>query len=207
MSTIKIKGQATRKVYADTIKYRLSFYSKDQKASKAAERTREQCEIFLKDMKEYGFDISKFQLESDEISKEYNSEEKKATRTLIILTDFDPKINNAIFNIIQKEDLTVETKTDYYLSYLDELHKELMQEALLDSRNKAELIASSNNQKVKYASLISEYRDDLWGEDDVAYRKCGIVRGILLDDESYSSQLCAKEIEHTATLFVEWEIE
>ncbi|MBR3265788.1 MAG: hypothetical protein IKI61_07520 [Erysipelotrichaceae bacterium] len=37
MSTIKIKGYASRKVNADIIRYRITFIAKDMKVSKASE--------------------------------------------------------------------------------------------------------------------------------------------------------------------------
>lgn len=209
MNTIKIKGYASRKVNADKIKYTISFISKDVKASGASEQVKKQCDIFLKDMKEHGFDVSRFHLDEDVIEKEYNKEEKKAKRTISFEMPFDPKVNNVIYAIIKKEDFNVETKTDFFLSNKNELHNELLKEALLDSKKKAELIAETNNQIVKYAELISDNKydanyDENFDDDDF---KSGDVCGIVLDDDSPFAELSAKQIEEYANLYVTWVIE
>ena len=72
MNTIKIKGYASRKANADRIRYTIGFVSKDVKASRASEQVKKQCDVFLKNMKELGFDVSKFHLDGDVIEKEYN---------------------------------------------------------------------------------------------------------------------------------------
>ena len=71
MNTIKIKGYASRKVNADRIRYTIGFISKDVKASRASEQVKKQCDIFLKDMKDLGFNVSKLHLDGDAIEKEY----------------------------------------------------------------------------------------------------------------------------------------
>ena len=122
---------------------------------------------------------------------------------------FDPKVNNAIYTIIKKEDLNVETKTDFYLSDTKKIHDELLKEALLDSKRKAEMIASANNQIVKYAELISDnkYDAEYDDEDNKLNNVCAAVRGIILDDNSLSAELSAKQIEEYANLYVTWVIE
>ena len=108
MSTIKIKGYASKKMNADMIKYTISFMSKNIKTSEASEQTKSQCEAFLNNMKGLSFDVSKFHLEGDNIHEEYNSDEKIVSRYISFDFPFDPKINNAIYSIIKKEDLNVE---------------------------------------------------------------------------------------------------
>jgi len=209
MNTIKIKGYASRKANADRIRYTIGFVSKDVKASRASEQVKKQCDVFLKNMKELGFDVSKFHLDGDIIEKEYNKEEKKAKRTVSFELPFDPKINNAIYTIIRKEDLNVETQTGFFLSDRNRLHNELLKEALLDSKRKAELIAEANNQKVKYAELISDnkYDADYDKDFDDSDLRCGDVCGIVLDDDSLSAELSARQIEEYANLYVTWVIE
>ena len=76
MNTIKIKGYASRKVNADRIRYTIGFISKDVKASRASEQVKKQCDIFLKDMKDLGFNVSKLHLDGDAIEKEYGQGEQ-----------------------------------------------------------------------------------------------------------------------------------
>ena len=209
MSTIKIKGYASKKVNADKIRYNISFISEDLKASRAAEQVKKQCDVFLKNMKEVGFDVSKFHLNNDLIERKYSKDEMTVSRSVSFETAFDPKINNIIYTIIKKEDLNVEAKTEYYLSDRKRFREELLKEAFLDSKRKAELIASAENQKVKYAELISDNKydagyDDEYDENDIF---CGSALGIELKDDSFSAELSAKQIEEHTELYVTWVIE
>lgn len=209
MSTIKIKGYASRKAVADSIKYNISFISKDMKTSRASEQVRKQCDIFLKNMKENGFDISIFHLDNDHVEKKYNENEKTACRLISFEILFDSKINNLIYTIIKKEDLNVEVSTEFSLSNEKKIHEELLKEAFLDSKNRAEIIASANNQKVKYAELITDNKNDFDYDEKIDYEnfKSGYVKGILFDDNSLSAELSAKQIKEYAELYVTWVIE
>ena len=209
MNTIKIKGNASRKVIADRIRYRITFVAKDLKSSKASERAKNQCEVFLKDMKDAGFDISKFHMEKDNVTKQYNAEEKLVERTVSFEIQFNPKVNNLIYNIIRKEDLNVETETDFYLSNRNRIHNELLKEALLDSKEKAKMIAAANNQKILYAELITDnkYDTDYDDDSDSTNRMAGNVCGLLLEDDSLSADLSAKQIEERAELYITWVVE
>lgn len=208
MNTIKIKGYASRKVNADMIRYKITFVAKDLKPSKASERVANHSEAFLRDMKETGFDISKFHMEKDQITKQYNVEGKFVVRTVSFEMPFDPKVNNLIYSIIRKEDLNVETETEFCLTNRRQIHNELLQEALLDSKNKAEMIATTNNQKVLNAELISDSIQDADYDDDFyLHQPSGDICGILLDDNSLSAELCAKQIEEHAELYVTWVVE
>ena len=207
MSTIKIKGYASRKVNADIIRYRITFIAKDMKVSKASERVKSQCDIFLRDMKKIGFDISKFHLDKDVVEKEYNREEKKVSRTVSIETVFDPKINNVMFSIIKDNDLNVETETDFFVSDVARIQEELLKEALLESKKKAELIAEANNQKVKYADQISDDKHDNNYDYYKENLRCGDALDLDLKDDSLSAELSAKQMDEYAYLYVTWVIE
>lgn len=208
MSTIKIKGYASRKVNADRIRYRVIFTAKDTKTFKASEQIRKQCEAFLKNMKDAGFDISKFRLDGDLIEKKYNETDKTASRSISFDTAFDPRINNSIYNVIREENLNIEMHADFYLSYRNKLQKELMKEALLDSRNKAEMIASVNGQRISHAELVTDNRYDADYDDDYDEDKSHIdVLGIELNDDSFSGVLLGKLIEEHAELYVTWQVE
>lgn len=209
MNTIKIKGYASRKVNANMIRYKITFVAKDIRPSKASERVTNHSEAFLRDMKEVGFDVSKFHMEKDEITKQYKDEGKYVIRTFSFEIPFDPKVNNLIYAIVRKEDLNVETETEFFLSDRNQIRDELLQEALLDSKKKAEMIAAANNQKVLYAELISDNKYDADYDkdfDDVKYR-VGDVCGIMFDDNSLSAELSAKQIEEHAELYVTWVVE
>lgn len=209
MGIIKIKGHASRKVNADKVRYRITFISKDVKASRASEQVKTQCDIFLKAMKELGFDVSGFHLDSDVIENSYNKDEKEANRIISFEIKFDPKINNTIYSIVKKEDLNTDIETDFFLSNRKKLCNELLQEALLDSKRKAELIAEANDQKVKYAETICDSSDDLrYNKDYESKERIPMdILGLELNDKSLSAELSAKQIEEYVDLYVTWVIE
>lgn len=209
MGTIKIKGYATKEVNADIVNITISFTAKNAKVTDALEEVRKQSELFLKEIKSIGFDISKFHLDKDRSSEEGygDNKTKSATRTMSYRTEFSPKIINTIISVITKNNLEASIETDYLCSNKEEIQKELLQEAIQNSRNNANVLAKANNQKVKYAELISDNKDDYYDKEDWTKTKCGDVCGIELDDELLSNDLVAKKIRHSETVYVTWVIE
>ena len=83
-----------------------------------------------------------------------------------------------------------------------------MKEALLDSRNKAEMIASVNGQRIRHAELVTDNRYDADYDDDYDEDKSHIdVLGLELSDDSFSGVLLGKLIEEHAELYATWQVE
>lgn len=208
MNTIKVKGYASKTFVADKVKYEITFYTVDVNTARASSIVKKQCEQFLKCFREKGFDIAKFHLSSDNISiRSYDKETKKAARTVTFESQFDPKISNLILETIKNENLTVDIETTFSLSNRKQIHRELLKEALLDSKEKAEKLAEANNQHVKYIDTVSDYKDDIYKDEESAPLLMGDVLGILLEDDSLSAQLAAKKIEEHEVIYVSWVIE
>lgn len=208
MSVIKVRGVAKRKVLADIINIEIKFYSEDIKTSRATDKNNEQCERFLKKFKDVGVDPSFLRLSEDKIISNYSkSDLKTVSRTVNFEMPFDARINNAIMKIIKNEDLTVFIDTEFAISNKEQIHKELLQEALIDSKNKAELIASANNQSVKYIDSVSDNWKDIYDIDKDTSSLCGSINGLYLEDDSLSAQLSAKYLEEYEAVYVSWVIE
>ncbi|MBE6116497.1 MAG: SIMPL domain-containing protein [Erysipelotrichaceae bacterium] len=208
MSVIKVKGIAKRKVLADITNIEIKFYSEDIKTSRATDKNNEQCERFLQRFKELGVAPSFIHLSEDKIVSNYSkSDLKTVSRTISFEIPFDARINNAILKIIKEEDLTVFIETEFVIGNRKQIHKELLQEAFIDSKTKAELIASANNQTVKYIETVSDSWKDIYDVDKESTHLCGSIDGLYLEDDSLSAQLSAKYLEELETVFVSWVIE
>ena len=208
MSIIKVKGTAKRKILADTINIELRFFSEDVKISRATEKNNEQCERFLGRIKTIGIEPSSFHLSEDKITSNYSKADiKTVSRTMNLEVPFDSRMNNAILTIIKEEDLMVFIDTNFSISNKDQIHKELLQEAVIDSKHKAEIIAAANNQVVKYIDTVSDNWKDIYNDDKESSHLCGSIDGLLLEDDLLSGQLSAKYLEEYETVYVSWVIE
>lgn len=209
MGTIKIKGYATKEVNADIIEINISFTAKNAKIAIALEEAKKQSELFLKEISLLGIDVKEFHLGKDKSNEDGYGENKPkiATRTLTLCCKFNPKIINAIISVITKNNLEASIDTNYHCSNQQEIQKELLQEAIQNSRTKAETLASANGQMVKYAESITDDRDDCYGKKGFGGFLSGAVGDILLDEDLLSNALSAKPIEHSETVYVTWVIE
>ena len=150
MGKLMIKGEANRRVEADMETITIRFQSREGTSANAAERVISDSEEFLEIIKELGVDLSSIQLANDDIEQDsYNDDIKvTATRELMIEIGYDIRFNNDILDIIQKNNMNVDLEVVHDISNRSALHEELIQEAVADSRKKAELIASATGQKI-----------------------------------------------------------
>ena len=150
MGKLMIKGEAKRRVEADMETITIRFQSREGTSANAAERVISDSEEFLEIIKELGVDLSSIQLTNDDIEQDsYNDDiEVTATRELMIEIGYDIRFNNDILDIIQKNNMNVDLEVVHDISNRSALHEELIQEAVADSRKKAELIASATGQKI-----------------------------------------------------------
>ena len=150
MGKLMIKGEAKRRVEADMETITIRFQSREGTSANAAERVISDSEEFLEIIKELGVDLSSIQLANDDIEQNsYNDDiEVTATRELMLEIGYDIRFNNDILDIIQKNNMNVDLEVVHDISNRSALHEELIQEAVADSRKKAELIASATGQKI-----------------------------------------------------------
>lgn len=208
MGTIKVKGYVEKEVAADLAEYVISFRGRDIKTSVSVNDARRQSEIFLKEMKDAGFDISQMHLDDDNIDDyRYDDRSTKSTnRKKSFKVKFDPKISNLILSIIERNNLNVSIQTRFDISDKKSLHEELLKEAVKESKNRAELIASVNGQTVKY---IDSVEDDIYEEEE----KIDVFGMKLLEscvpgaDAYISDDLQGKLITQSATVYIKWVIE
>ena len=206
MGTIEIKGYAERKVNADTVEYYINFFSHERKASEALKNSKEQCELFLSELKKRGFDISKIHLSEDKVDEyRYNDSHVEADREIHFRNAFDPAFNNVINEIVHKIDLSVSISTEYSYSKKEELHEELLKEAVMNSKTKAELIAETTGQKVKYIDSVSDDGYFDYPGDEISYIKALVAEEPYSDDAF--NELSGKELIESESICVTWSID
>jgi len=206
MGTIRIMGYAERKVNADIVDYYINFFSCERKASEALKNSKEQCELFLKELKKCGLDMPKIHLSEDRVDEpRYDDNRVDAEREIHFRSTFDPAFNNVISEIVHKNDLSVNINTEYSYSKKKELHEELLKEAVLNSKAKAELIAETTGQKVKYIDSVSEdrYFDD--PGDDTSYIMAP-MKGKPTPDDVFN-EVSGKELTESEAICVTWNID
>ncbi|MBR0420194.1 MAG: SIMPL domain-containing protein [Erysipelotrichaceae bacterium] len=207
MGTIRIMGYAERKVNADIVDYYINFFSCERKASEALKNSNEQCELFLKELKKCGFDMSQIHLSEDRVDEpRYDDNRVDAEREIHFRSTFDPAFNNVISEIIHKNDLGVNINTDYSYSKKRELHEELLKEAVQNSKAKAELIAETTGQKVKYIDSVSDDRFDDSYYEETSHYFAAPMKGKEPSNDVFN-ELAGKELTESESIYVTWNID
>ncbi len=162
MGKIKIIGTAQRNVPYDIMDITICFNSWEKTPSAALNHVDEQCEKFLSLLKSEGFELNKIRMKNTELSQnrvkssndddddEYEWLKLEATASMDISfpIKFDMELLNHIKDIIKSGDFDSNLNVDYHVSNIFDIHKELLKEAIEDSKSKAEIITSTMNQKI-----------------------------------------------------------
>lgn len=164
MGEMTIKGYAERRVECDIVEYTLEFKADGMTIPEAAQAVNNELEHFLDIMEKSGVSADMFELEDNSTSEKYNSEEEEkpyySKRKISIRMPLITQSINSMMQYIAEFKLNVGLREVYYCSDMAEIHKELLKEAVADSRNKAELIASFTGQKIKgIKSVITNYAE------------------------------------------------
>ncbi len=164
MGEMTIKGYAERRVECDIVEYDLEFKADGATIPEAAQAVNNELEHFLEIMEKSGVTSDMFELEDNSTSEKYRSEDEEkpyySGRKVSIRMPLSTQSINSMMQNIAECKLNVALSEIYYCSNMAEIHKELLKEAVTDSRNKAELIASFTGQKIKgIKSVITDYAE------------------------------------------------
>lgn len=153
MGEMTVKGYAERTVDCDVICYVLKFIGEGSSIPEATKRSSDELEHFLKIMEENGIGSELFELGDNSTSKKYRSDNEKqsyeSNRVITVKMALNTANADAIMQYISEYQINVELTDTYSYSQKAELHKELLKEAVDDSRAKAEIIASCTGQRIK----------------------------------------------------------
>lgn len=163
MGKITVNGHAEKKVNYDIVVLKFSFVSKGNNSSKAIQDVRKQTETFLSLLKEQNVDISQINFEEDNLNEKYNDYGiLNARRELSMRIPYNMDFINYINDLIEKNNFDVRYDMEFELSNKESVHKELLKAAMIDAKEKAELIAESLGKRVvklKSASTGACYDD------------------------------------------------
>lgn len=164
MGEMTVKGYAERRVECDIVKYTLGFTADGMTIPEAVEAVNKELEHFLEIMENNGIKSDMFELEDNNTSERYSIDEGEkpyySEREISIRMPLSTYNINSMMQYIAKYKLNVVLRETYYYSDLSDLHKELLKEAVEDSKNKAELIASFTGQKIKgIKSVITNFTE------------------------------------------------
>lgn len=153
MGEMTIKGYAERTVDCDVVEYCLRFNGEGKSIPEAAQMASDELEHFLEIMEENGIGSELFELGDNSTSKKFNSQNEEmpyeSKRVITVKMPMNTANSDAIMQYITKYQINVELTDGYYYSKNTELHRELLKEAVDDSRARAEIIASCAGQKIK----------------------------------------------------------
>ena len=205
MGTIQVSCKAARKVECDLLEYTLTFTRTKGSVSLAIDAVEKDMEKTLEALKNFGVAIEHIHVEKDSVDEGY-SQKDTAVFECERKVRFKIKANNAFTNrlmdILKNNQISALVDTNYYYSEEQKLRKELLKEALQDSKSKAELLAGANQQTVVGIEKIEEsgrYENPVdfmcIGQEKYTKRK------------SLSDQLGTKELNIEAEILVTWNIQ
>lgn len=205
MGTIQVSGKAARKVECDILEYTLTFTRTKGSVSLAIEAVEKDMEKTLEALKDFGVAIEHIHVEKDSVDEGY-SQKDTAVFECERKVRFRVKANNAFTNrlmdILKNNRISALVDTNYYYSEEQRLRKELLKEALLDSKSKAELLAGANQQTVLGIEKIEESGRY---ENPVDFMCIGQAK--YTERKSLSDQLGTKELNIEAEILVTWNIQ
>lgn len=207
MGEMTVKGYAERRVECDIVKYTLEFNAEGMTIPEAVEEVNKELEHFLEIMDNNGIKSDMFKPEDNNTSKKYSFDEGEkpylSERKISIIMPLSTYNINSMMQYIAKYNLNVVLEEEYIYSDLGALHKELLRDAIADSKSKAELIASFTGQKIKGIKRVStEYSEC---DMDFMLKEKACILGS--PAPSYAEHLSNPVIEEEEKVEVVWLIE
>ena len=208
MGKIHADGHAKQELNADMVKVILKFEANNKNSTEALFDVTEQCERFLGQLHEAGYDLGKIHLSDDDVDKNTYSDDYDydASRSITVKMPFDIKRYNGLLDMVRQGRYDVSIDTNYFASNIDEVRENLLQKAVLHSRRKAEKIAETTKQKVVGCEKVNIDREyGGYDEDDIDYLESAIpTLGCAL---RHSNEIGSPTIEVEVTVHVIWDIE
>ncbi|MBR6090830.1 MAG: SIMPL domain-containing protein [Anaerolineaceae bacterium] len=162
MGKIKIIGKAEHEYQPDLCYVYLKINTRKKTADMASKNTNDQCEKLLSDLVNKGFELKDIMItedtvrsqdedrygyhrSSDDTEKEYRYEAKREIRLTV---PANQRILNIIRDITENGYQDFTASTHFVISNEREIHKELLKEAIDDSREQAEYFSKLMGQKI-----------------------------------------------------------
>lgn len=210
MGKIMVEGKSERSFKADRCCVELEIVVSGGTAGGASSLSSEECENLLSKLVSLGITPNTIKIRDDKIERKtsYRSEEGgyESRKTLSVVIPANMQLINSIRGVIEDGFDYVSFDTRYFLSNESELTKQLLKDAIVDSRAKAELLAESMGLRIIGVDTanLSGYGDvyDLT-EDIDDFCVYGMAH-----EERYlrvlSDQLNPEEVDLTAEVKIVW---
>ena len=155
MGAITVTGFAKRSVAYDRMIITVTFHAWAKTTDQVLTEIESQSEKFLQILKDEGFGIKSIQMKNTDLDEKKNNGSDKSfdisvsgSKSLLLDSPLNMKVINGIQDVIKENKMDASFSVSFYLSDTEELHRELLKEAIEDSRKKAEIIAESVGEKV-----------------------------------------------------------
>ncbi len=212
MGKLTITGRAEHEYPYDAMEITLNFSVQKSSTANALTAVLGQCEEFLAKVTAEGLSMENIRIENDSTRRnqryDRGSVSYAAERTIKIRVPFSMDYANYLLSVVSEKGYDAAISTEYLLTNREEIHSELIKEALSDSRKKAELIAQSMGIKVAgldTASICASH-------DNFAMLRASMAqeqeRGVASPQSlSLSSQLGSPVTKESETVEAVWIIE
>lgn len=205
MAKIKVNGKAEQEYKADKCRIYLTVQANKETSDKASKSVCTQVESLLEQLLQLGIKPEDIEVISDNISENsrYDSDDSSylSERELSFCIPAEVKAVNKIRQIIENGYEDVSLRTEYFISNEKELQKQLLMDAIADSRARADVFAKATGREV-----ISVHAANLDDQDWEMYSGVG-ERGLLLKEASpysLSDQLTPEKIKLSADVAITW---
>ncbi len=151
MAQIKINGIAKKKFNADVMKVYITVTGVGESAAIAIKKGKSDTEKILKLLQGVGINLSDVFVEADRVSAPGNYDDDNLYRFKKKLT-FTSQVNLSLLELLKdgivKEEIRAVYDESFVLSDMEKFKSSVLQDALLNSKNKAEAIAESLGKKI-----------------------------------------------------------
>ena len=215
MGKIKIIGTASRDVPYDMMEVTIKFHSWDKSVTNAVNKTDTLCDDFLNVLLENNFDISKIHMGDIEINQKKVSNDSageplrlsvSTNKSIIIPTPFNMNCLNFLKDTVKDMGADANLSVNYYYSNTSDIDNALIEEAIADSRKKAEIAAKAMGQNIIGISEATINKpNNRYDDDNNSYDLCDIFACI--SNDSPTNKLSANTSQLSASVEIDWIIE
>lgn len=167
MGKIKVNGSAKKEFKADIMRVDISISTAGETSASAINKGKKETEKVLQFLVDLGFELSKVSMEKDRVSNPSRYDDDKYYHFEKEIS-FTSSANLAVLESISdgfiKNEINATYDETFYLSNIESAKKSVLQDALLDSKKKAEIIAETLEQKVVG---IESVKCDEYEEEDL----------------------------------------
>ena len=207
MGVLIVKGNSTKEFTCDVMYIKFVFKAWDNTSEQAIGKVRTNCNAFIQALENEGVSIENIHLNDEKITTSKDDKNiiwVNASRKIELRLNFNMRLLNRISDIVRDNGFTVDMDESFTLSNMNEIHAQLIKDAVIDSKNKAEMIAQTMGQKVKGIIELDAQHISSNLDDDCYY---DIFSKLNSNSDSVSDRLQAPLTKEYENVEVKWEIE